>query len=63
MTIAIVGLVGVVIGGLLNGGLTLLLEEHRMKRAAKADGRLLLFTTWADAVHDAVTRDPVSRAS
>lgn len=42
MTIAIFGLVGVVIGGLLNSGLTVLLEEHRTKRAAKADGRLLL---------------------
>lgn len=41
MTIAIFGLVGVVIGGLLNGGLTLLLDERRERRRGLQAARVL----------------------
>jgi hypothetical protein len=42
MAIAIFGLVGVVIGGLLNGGVTWLAERKREKRAARVQARALL---------------------
>ncbi len=42
MEVAIFGLVGVVIGGLLNGGVTWLMEWRRQRAAMKANSRLLV---------------------
>lgn len=42
MAVAIFGLVGVVLGGLLNGGVTWLAEKRRDKRAARVQARALL---------------------
>lgn len=42
MTEAIFGLVGVIIGGLLNGGVAWLTDRHRSKGAVKVSARLVL---------------------
>jgi hypothetical protein len=42
MTEAIFGLVGVIIGGMLNGGITWLVDRHRSKGAVKVAARLVL---------------------
>jgi hypothetical protein len=56
MTAAIFGLLGVIVGGVLNGLVTLLLDGHRRKQELRTAARLVIFEfgTCASAIQNAL---------